>query len=121
MGYIVFCRDRVIIRGGGVFILVCKQFIVFRVFELEIDCELLWVKVVLYGCKVLYVGVYYKLEEVDEQSLVELNILLFKFVYKGGIIWFIGDFNMLKYDQVRNSIDVSCRNIILYEYFIEFI
>lgn len=121
MGYAVFRRDRVTTRGGGVFILVRKLFTASRASELETDCELLWVKAVLHGCKALYVGAYYKPEEADEQSLVELNISLSKFAHKGGTICLIGDFNMPKYDWVRNSIDVSCRNTTLYEYFKELI
>lgn len=51
--------------------LVRRQLTASRASELKTDCELFWVKVVLHGCKALYVGAYYKPEEADEQRLVE--------------------------------------------------
>ena len=82
LSYTVFRRDRVTsTRGSGVFILVRKQFTVFRVPELETDCELLWVKTELLGGKPLYVVAYYKPEESDEHSLLELNSSLSQFAH----------------------------------------
>ena len=122
LGYTVFRRDRfTTTRGGGVFILVRKQFTVSRVPELETDCELLWVKIELLGGKPLYVGAYYKPEESDEHSLSELNSSLSQFAHKGNPIWLLGDFNMPKYDWCTNSTDPCCRNLALYESFIDLI
>ena len=122
LGYTVFRRDRVTTtRGGGVFILVRKQFTVSRVPELETDCELLWVKIELLGSKPLYVGAYYKPDESDEHSLSELNSSLSKFVHKGNPIWLLGDFNMPKYNWRTNTADPCCKNLALYESFIDLI
>ena len=122
LGYTVLRRDRVTTtRDGGVFILVRKQFTVSRVPELGTDCELLWVKIELLGSKPLYVGAYYKPDESDEHSLSELNSSLSQFVHKGNPIWLLGDFNMPKYNWRTSNADPCCKNLALYESFIDLI
>jgi len=67
--YSVFRRDREHSVGGEVLIAVSDEFVCSREHELETDCEILWVKICLVGCKSLYVCAYYKPHEGDERSL----------------------------------------------------
>ncbi len=49
-------------EGGRVFILTKKDLNIERVTSLETDYEIMWIKMELYGTKLLYVDVYYHLK-----------------------------------------------------------
>ena len=72
LGYTMFRRDRGS-RGGGVFILVRNLYIGNRVQELEIYCEILWLKLQLAGSVPLHIETYYKPSESETKSFKEFK------------------------------------------------
>ena len=87
--------------------------------DADSDCEVLWVKVEVSGNKPLFVGAYYKPEENNEQSLLELNKSLSFVSNRGNITWLLGDFNMPKMDWPRHSPSPDCKLPTLYSTFTE--
>ena len=73
--YNVFRKDRHR-HGGGVLIAVHSSFNCSEVYELQEDCELIWVRLKLQGRKSLYVCAYYRPDVADESSLKLFNASL---------------------------------------------
>ena len=63
---------------GGVLVAVSNEFISTEVPELKTDCESVWVEINLVGAKKLLVCAYYRPDERDEKSLLELDKALQK-------------------------------------------
>jgi hypothetical protein len=57
------------IRGGGVFVLLKDDIVGIRQTELETDCEIVWTKFEITGCKAVYVASYYRPKESDTHSI----------------------------------------------------
>ena len=66
--YHIFRGDRKHSSGGEVFIAVSNEYICTQDPELETDCEIIWVKLNIVGCKTLYICAYYNPNEGDEAS-----------------------------------------------------
>ena len=94
LGYTSFRRDRCSeTKGGGVFILVRNTFVATEQKELQTDCEILWVKLELEGCKSLYIASYYRPHEGDLHSFEELQKSLEHVSQLNGDVWVLGDLN----------------------------
>ena len=63
--------------------------------EFETDCELVWVKLQIVGCKSLYLGSIYRPPDItDQESLDQLNSSLKRIMaYKSSHVLIGGDFN----------------------------
>ena len=73
-GYDVIRKDRVGDAHGGVFVCFKKDLICTEVTELETECELVWVKLQIIGCKTLYLGSFYRPPDIyDPDNLDQLN------------------------------------------------
>ena len=73
--YQVERKDRPNDPHGGVFIAAKLDLALVRETNLETDCELLWCKFEVQGCKTLHIGSYYRPHVSDEKSLFELENL----------------------------------------------
>ena len=62
--------------GGGVLIAVHTSIDSYEVEELQVNCELIWVKLKLQGRRYLYVCAYYRPDDGDEASLIQFNTSL---------------------------------------------
>ena len=71
--YEVIRRDRETDKHGGVFIMVKRDLIMERVYDLETDCEIIWCKINMVRSKSIYICSYYRPHENDEPSLKELE------------------------------------------------
>ena len=80
---------------------------------------LLWLKVEVSGNKPLFVDAYYKPDEINEQTLLELNKSLSFVPNRGNITWLLGNFNMPKMDWPRHSPSPDCKLPTLYNTFTE--
>ena len=87
---------------GGVMIAVSNEFISTEVPELKTDCESIWISINLAGAKKLLVCAYYRPDERDEKSLLELDKALSKVGDKNCHIWIAGDFNFPDFDWSDN-------------------
>ena len=91
--YIVHRKDRNL-HGGGVFIAIHNKYISSVVSELDDECEMIWAKMEVKGCKTLYVCSYYRPSVCDEESLQIFSRSIEKFCNtNNGIIIIGGDFN----------------------------
>ena len=68
-----YYKDQLDIRGGGTFVLVKDDIIAVRQTELETDCEVVWTKLELAGCRSVYVAAFYRPHEIDSHTLDELQ------------------------------------------------
>ena len=99
-GFNSYRRDRPAGSGGGVFILVSKQFHSSQPEELIVeentDCELLWVKVRVKGSSDLYIGSFYRPpDKTDPEYLQCLQTTINRIPRdKGAHLWLGGDFNL---------------------------
>ena len=115
----MFRRDRNSSAGGGVFAAVSEEFLSERQEELEMDCEMLWIKISVVGSKDLYVCSYYRPNAGDRESLEYLNNSLNKISSKNCHIWLAGDFNLPGLNWSRNEIKPDCPYPALHEQFVE--
>lgn len=58
------------------FIVVKNDLVLLREFSFEMDCVLMWCKLYILGCKILFIGVFYRLKVDDVISFNELEKLL---------------------------------------------
>ena len=81
-------------RGGGVFVLVRNDYICSEQPQFQTDCELIWVKLEVKGTHPLFIGAFYRPNEEDLTSILELTRSL-EDVQKHakGNICLLGDFN----------------------------
>ena len=66
-------------------------------FELGTDCEIIWIKICLAGCKLLHICAYYRPNVNDENSLEQFEISLNR-VKQNQHIFIGGDFNFPGWD-----------------------
>ena len=96
-GYTSFRQDRTSdTQGGGVFILVRITFIATEQRELKTDCEIIWIKLELEGCKAFYIASYYRPKENDLHSFEEFKKSLEMVTQLKGDVWVLGDLNFPK-------------------------
>ena len=82
------------IRGGGTFVLLKDDIMGVRQTELETDCEIVWTKFDIVGCKSVYVASYYRPHENDRHSLDEFQKSLERICNRtASHVWVGGDFN----------------------------
>ena len=112
--YTVFRRDRGS-RGGGVFILIENSIHATCEENLNTNCEILWCKIHLQRQKQLYIGAYYRPQELDEDSLLQLELSVNRLQDTNSIIILGGDFNTPGWDWVNNRPKPTCRNHEIYE------
>ena len=89
--------------------------------ELQTDCEILWVKLELEGCKSLYIASYYRPHEGDLHSFEELQKSLEHVSQLNGDVWVLGDLNFPDIswsDEHVPSVKPGCSFPKLYEDFI---
>jgi hypothetical protein len=82
--------------------------------ELDTDCEIIWAKVDIIGVKSIYIGAYYKPQENDIESINELSRSLQRIPINSHT-WLLGDFNLLKYDWVKQEYKPNCKFINTYK------
>lgn len=70
----IFCRDGEHTLGGGVFIAASDDYICSREPELETNCEIIWGKMDIVGCKALYICAYFNPSEGNEISLSNFDM-----------------------------------------------
>ena len=104
----VFRRDREHTKGGGVFIAVSSDLVCSREYKLETDCEILWVKICIAGCKSLHICAYYNPHEENELSLANF-VKSVQLVHNlSSHIWIAGDMNFPGYDWLNNCLKPNC-------------
>ena len=97
------------IRGGGTFVLVKDDIIGLRQTELETDCEIVWTKFEIAGCKSVYVASFYRPHESDRNSIEELQKSLERLCNQSAShIWVGGDFNFPGYNWTENRMKSGC-------------
>ena len=69
---------------------------------METDCELLWCRLQLAGCKTIYPCAYYRPHEDDEQSLSELERSL-SLIKDHHHVLLGGDFNLPGWDWKKTT------------------
>ena len=85
-------------------------------FELETDCEIVWIKICLAGCKLLYICAYNRPNVNDENSLEQFEISLNR-VKQNQHIFIAGDFNFPGRDWQNELLKTNCQNASLHEQF----
>ena len=110
LGYIVYRRDRVDKKGGGVIILVNSTFISECKPEYQTNCENLWVQLHLPGSRSVLIGAYYKPQELDQQSFNEFSKSLVLVRKSNTTICLLGDFNLPKIDWETKTLKPDCPN-----------
>jgi hypothetical protein len=95
-------------RGGGVFILVHKNYTSSILTDIEVDpdSEMVWVQIEMAGCKRILVGSYYRPEHTDLDYIEKFGDSLRKASEKSsGHIWIGGDFNLpgINWDREMGS------------------
>lgn len=95
-GYDVYRKDRPNQSYGGVLIAVRNVFLSSESTELDVDCEILWVRLDMVGAKSLYIGAFYRPPSSDSAYLSHLDssLGLGRLTHSTGCnIWLGGDFN----------------------------
>lgn len=88
-------KDRVGDAHGGVFIAFKRDLLCTEIPELNTDCEIVWCKLNIIGCKTLYLGSFYRPpDKIDTQYLEQLSMSLGRIVTnRNAHILVGGDFN----------------------------
>ena len=92
-----FHLDRVSnISRGGVFVAIRNDLICTHQIELDTDCEIIWVRIQLVGCKDLLVGAFYRVPDNKDLGYLEnLRSSLARInTSKGATVCLGGDFNL---------------------------
>ena len=90
-------KDRVSnISRGGVFVTIRNDLICTHQIELDTDCEIIWVRIQLLGCKDLLVGAFYRVPDNKDLGYLEnLRSSLTRInTSKGTTVCLGGDFNL---------------------------
>ena len=98
LGYTVYRNDRLEGKGGGVFLLVKSNLVTTEQSQLKTDCEIIWIKLDIKGCKPLFVASYYRPHESDIHSITELekSLSMANKLKENKLVF--GDFNLPKFD-----------------------
>jgi hypothetical protein len=125
LGYSVFRNDRLKGKGGGVFLLVKSNLLASEQPQFRTDCEIIWVKLEIKGCKALYIASYYRPHESDINSLFEFEKSLNLTSKLKGNKLILGDFNFPKFtwdsDHIPSIKPGPCPHTSIYDRFIEII
>ena len=91
-------------QGGGVFILVLRDYIAREVPDSrQEDCELLWVEIQARSSKNIIIGSFYRPQHTDVSYLNKLHTSLFHISQKNAHVWLGGDFNLPSIDWVNTT------------------
>ena len=102
-------KDQANIRGGGTFVLVKDDLIGLRQTELETDCEIVWTKLEISGCRSVYIATFYRPHESDKYSLEELQKSLEWVCNRtASHVWIGGDFNVPGYNWTQTHMKTNC-------------
>ena len=119
--YSVFRKDRDS-RGGGVLIAVKDEFKSTLVSELDTDCEILWVQLVLQHKKHLYICAFYRPHVSDQESLNQLELSLQRGnLTKNPKMIICGDFNLPDWDWTDRTLKKPTSYPSLHNQFLELI
>lgn len=114
--------DKPDIRGGGTFVLLKDDIIGVRQIEIETDCDIVWTKFDIVGCKSVYVGSYYRPHENDKRSLDEFEKSLEKICNRtSSHVWVGGDFNFPGYNWEKDHLKPGCNQPELTRRFLDII
>lgn len=116
--YNIYRKDRTGRKGGGVFLAISIDILSSEQPELDTDCEIIWAKVDIIGVKSIYIGAYYKPQENDIESINELSRSLQR-IPTNSHTWLLGDFNLPKYDWVKQEFKPNCKFINTYNNFFD--
>ena len=93
------------------FLAVSRDYTSTREQKLETDCELLWVKISLSGCKDLHVCAFYHPHEGDKTSMENFVLSVNNTCRENNShIWIAGDMNLPGYDWKSNCLKPSCHH-----------
>ena len=93
------------------FVAVSRDYTSTREQKLETDCELLWVKISLSGCKDLHVCAFYHPHEGDKTSMENFVLSVNNTCRENNShIWIAGDMNLPGYDWKSNCLKPSCHH-----------
>ena len=115
-GFNVYRRDRPGGTGGGVFLLVSKQFDSSEPEELKVDnntdWEMVWAKVKIQSSTDLYIGSIYKpLDKGDQEYLQHYHSrITYIPTDKGAHLWISGDFNLPDIDWEEEIVKPNASN-----------
>lgn len=104
-GYDVYRKDRDR-NGGGVFVAIKNCFISSGMPEFDSDCETVWARIQVFGCRTLIVGSYYRPPNstIDALSGLEDSLGRISSKYPAANIVLGGDFNMPGIDWETKSV-----------------
>ena len=88
-------KDRASDAHGGVFIAFKRDLLCTETPELDTNCEIVWCKMNIIGCRTLYLGSFYRPpDKIDNDYLEEFNSSLFRIMSTGNAHVLVGgDFN----------------------------
>ena len=115
-GFNCYPRDRPGGTGGGVFLLVSKQFDSSEPEDLNVDnntdCEMVWAKVKIQGSADLYIGsIYRPSDNGDQEYLQHLHSRITRILTdKGAHLWIGGDFNLPDIDWDQENVKPYASN-----------
>ena len=89
----VFRKDRIVGIHGGVLVAIDKKYMCTEEPELEVEAELVWVRVNLVGHRALYIGAFYRSQATDGEYLEQIDHSLSRIANTNGVILLGGDFN----------------------------
>jgi hypothetical protein len=103
------CRKDRNSHGGGVMIMTHKKYVTTNETGYDSDCEIIWNKIAMSGCKPLYTAAYYRPPNGDQYALEQLEESLQKIPQQrhSPNILLSGDFNMpaLNWGEENYSVD----------------
>ena len=106
--FTVYCTDREIGQGGGVFIAIRAGVVTTKEEDLETECKLLSIKLNIASSNSLCIGsigAYYKPNATDEQNLNSLAQSLAKLPRDSSHVWLAGDMNLSGLDSVGVAVN----------------
>ena len=118
--FTVYRKDRNS-HGGGVFIAVQQNIVSSLAPELDEQCEIIWAKIEIKGCRSLYVCSYYRPNVNDEESLTLLSksISKLKLSNSNNMCIIGGDFNFPGWDWKARVLKEHTQNVQLHHDFID--
>lgn len=85
-------------HGGGVLVLVSKQYESSRETLYETDCEIIWVRLEISESDPVYIAAYYRPDVRASLSEFKRSLELVKKSNSNGHLWILGDFNFPKFN-----------------------
>ncbi len=87
-------KDRKDGNHGGVLIATKPGLVATPAFDIDVDAEILWIKLQIQGCRTLFIGSFYRPPISNLEYLQSLDDSLSK-INPSKNIWLAGDFNLL--------------------------